>query len=88
MAACLYGWAADFCLEDDMNSNDTARAMIEHCIAVGAAKVEQERQWRKAAGQISHGYARMRWIVDSAGRSPGVTASRRIDGIKKRRRIR
>jgi hypothetical protein len=59
--------------------------MIEHYIAVGAAKVEQERQWREAAGQISHGYARMRWIVDSAGRSPGVTASRPMDGKSTRR---
>lgn len=72
-----------------MNSNDTARAMIEHYIAVGAAKVEQERQWREVAGQISKSdYTRTRGGVDSAGRLPGVTASRPLDGIKKTRRIR
>jgi hypothetical protein len=68
-----------------MNSNDTARAMIEHYIAIGAAKVEQERQWREVAGQISHGYTRTRGGVDSAGRSPGVTASRSLSGISPRR---
>ena len=69
-----------------MNSNDTARAMIEHYIAVGAAKVEQERQWREVAGQISKsGYTRTRGGVDSASRLLGVTASRRIDGISTRR---
>lgn len=68
-----------------MDSFDTARAMVEHYMRLGAAKAEQERQWREVAGQISHGYTRMRWIVDSAGRSPGVTASRRIDGISTRR---
>lgn len=88
MAVRLYGWAADFCLEDDMDSFDTARAMVEHYIKVGAAKAEQERQWREVAGQISHGYTRTRWSVDSAGRPPGVTASRPLDGIKKTRRSR
>ena len=71
-----------------MSNEETARAMVEHYVKVGAAKVAQEKQWREAAGQISHGYARMRWIVDSAGRSPGVTASRPMDGIKQTRRIR
>lgn len=68
-----------------MDSFDTARAMVDHYIKVGAAKVEQERQWREVAGQISHGYARTRGGVDSAGRSPGVTASRPLDGITLRR---
>lgn len=71
-----------------MNSNDTARAMIEHYIAIGALKVAEERQWREVAGQISHGYTRTRGGVDSAGRLLGVTASRPMDGIKKTRRIR
>jgi hypothetical protein len=88
MAACLHRWAADFCLEDDMDSFDTAKAMIEHYIKVGAAKAEQERQWREVAGQISKGYTRTRGGVDSAGRLLGVTASRPLDGIKKTRRIR
>lgn len=68
-----------------MNSNDTARAMIEHYIAIGALKVAEERQWREVAGQISHGYTRKRGCVDSAGRSPGVTASRFLSGISSRR---
>ena len=68
-----------------MDSFDTARAMIEHYIRLGAAKVAQEKQWREVAGQISHGHAWTRWIVDSAGRLPGVNASRRIDGISTRR---
>lgn len=68
-----------------MNSNDTARAMVEHYIKVGAAKIAQERQWREVAGQISKGYTRKRGGVDSAGRSPGVTASRPMDGITPRR---
>lgn len=71
-----------------MNSKQTAKSMIEHYIRLGAAKVEQERQWREVAGQISHGYTRTRGGVDSAGRLPGVNASRPLDGIKKRRRIR
>ncbi len=71
-----------------MDSFETARAMIDHYIKVGAAKVAQEKQWREVAGQISHGYTRTRGGVDSAGRSPGVTASRPMDGIKKTRRIR
>lgn len=71
-----------------MDLFDTAKAMIEHYIRLGAAKVEQERQWREVAGQISLGYTRTRSGVDSAGRSPGVTASRSLSGIKKTRRIR
>lgn len=71
-----------------MDSFDTARAMVEHYIKLGAAKIEEERQWREVAGQISHGYTRTRGGVDSAGRSPGVTASRPMDGIKQTRRIR
>jgi hypothetical protein len=85
MAACLHGWAADFCLENDMDSFDTARAMVEHYIKLGAAKIEEERQWREVAGQISHGYARTRGGVDSAGRLLGVTASRPMDGKSMRR---
>jgi hypothetical protein len=88
MAACPDGWAADFCLEGIMNSNETARAMIEHYMRLGAAKIAQERQWREVAGQISKGYTRTRGGVDSAGRSSGVTASRPLDGINKTRRIR
>lgn len=84
MAVRLYGWAADFCLEDDMDSFDTARAMVEHYIKVGAAKAEQERQWREVAGQISHGYTRTRGGVDSAGRSLGTIASRPMDGNSKK----
>ena len=68
-----------------MDSFNAARAMIEHYIAIGAAKVAQERQWREVAGQISHGYTRTRGGVDSAGRSPGVTASRSLSGISPRR---
>ena len=72
-----------------MDSFDTAKAMIEHYIKVGAAKVEQERQWREVAGQISKGeYTRTRGGVDSAGRLLGVTASRSTGGIKKTRRSR
>ena len=68
-----------------MDSFDTARAMVEHYMRLGAAKVEQERQWREVAGQISKGYARTRGGVDSAGRLPGVNASRPLDGILIRR---
>jgi hypothetical protein len=68
-----------------MDSFDTAKAMIEHYIKVGAAKAEQERQWREVAGQISHGYTRTRGGVDSAGRLLGVTASRSLSGISPRR---
>lgn len=72
-----------------MDSFDTAKAMIEHYIKVGAAKAEQERQWREVAGQISKSdYTRTRGGVDSAGRLLGVTASRPLGGIKKTRRIR
>jgi hypothetical protein len=86
MAACLHGWAADLCLEGNMDSFETARAMIDHYIAIGAAKVAQEKQWREVAGQISKSdYIRTRGGVDSAGRSPGVTASRSLSGISPRR---
>jgi len=71
-----------------MNSNNTTKAMIDHYIAMGAAKVAKERQLREVAGQISKGYVWMRGGVDSAGRSPGVTASRSVSGIKKTRRDR
>jgi len=59
--------------------------MIDHYIAIGAAKVKQERQWREVAGQISKGHTRKRGGVDSAGRLLGVTASRPMDGISMRR---
>ena len=59
--------------------------MVEHYVRLGAAKAEQERQWREVAGQISKGYTRTRGGVDSAGRSPGVTASRPMDGKSMRR---
>jgi len=68
-----------------MSSIDTAKAMIDHYIAIGAAKVAEERQLREVAGQISHGYTRTRGGVDSAGRLLGVTASRPMDGISIRR---
>ena len=69
-----------------MNSYETAKAMVEHYIALGAAKVAQERQWREVAGQISKSdYIRTRGGVDSAGRSLGVTASRSLSGISPRR---
>lgn len=68
-----------------MDSFDTARAMIEHYMRLGAAKAEQERQWREVAGQISHGYTRTRGGADSAGRLLGVTASRSMSGISSRR---
>jgi len=67
-----------------MNSYETAKAMVEHYIALGAAKVAQERQWREVAGQISRGYTRTRGGVDSAGRSLGTIASRPMDGNSKR----
>lgn len=59
------------------NDRDTAKSMIDHYIRVGAAVVAEERQRREVAGQISKGYTRTRGGVDSAGRLPGVTASRR-----------
>ena len=69
-----------------MDSKQTAKAMIEHYMRLGAAKVEQERQWREVAGQISKSdYTRTRGGVDSAGRSSGATASRPMDGISMRR---
>lgn len=71
-----------------MESFDTAKAMVEHYMRLGAAKVAQEKQWREVAGQISHGYTRTRGGVDSAGRLLGVTASRSMGGIKKTRRSR
>ena len=69
-----------------MDSFDTAKAMVEHYMRLGAAKVAHEKQWREVAGQISKSdYIRTRGGVDSAGRSPGVTASRPMDGISTRR---
>lgn len=68
-----------------MNSNNTARVMVEHYMRLGAAKVEQKRQWREVAGQISREYTRTRGGVDSAGRLLGVTASRSLGGISPRR---
>jgi hypothetical protein len=68
-----------------MDSFDTAKAMAEHYMRLGAAKVAQEKQWRELAGQISREYTRTRGGVDSAGRSSGVTASRPLDGILIRR---
>lgn len=35
-----------------MSSNDTARAMVEYYIRLGASKVEQQRQWREMAAEI------------------------------------
>lgn len=67
-----------------MNSNETARAMVEHYMRLGAAKIARERQWREVAGQISRGYTRTRGGVDSAGRSLGTIASRPMDGNSKR----
>ena len=70
--------------ERAIDSQELASKMIEHYIRLGAAKVAEERQLREVAGQISHGYTRTRGGVDSAGRSPGVTASRPMDGNSKR----
>lgn len=55
----------------------TAKAMIDHYIRLGAAVVAGERQRREVAARISNGYTRKRGGVDSAGRLPGVAASRR-----------
>lgn len=68
-----------------MDSKQTAKAMVEHYMRLGAAKVAQEKQWREVAGQILHGYTRKRGGVDSAGRLLGVTASRSTGGISTRR---
>lgn len=60
-----------------MNSNDTARAMIEHYIRLGAVKAEQERQWREMAAEIQ----KVRGAVEGFPRRPsGVTASRALRG--------
>lgn len=59
--------------------------MMNSYIAIGAAKVAEERQLHEVAGQISLGYTRTRSGVDSAGRLPGVTASRSLSGKSMRR---
>ena len=62
-----------------MSSNDTARAMVEHYIKLGAAKIEQERQWREMAAEIQ---MTVRGAVEGfPRRSSGVTASRVLRGI-------
>ena len=66
-----------------MNSNDTARAMIEHYIKLGAAKVAQEKQWRETAAEIQ---LTVRGAVEGFPRRPsGVTASRVLRGKPLRR---
>ena len=61
-----------------MNSNETARAMVEHYIRLGAAKVEQQRQWREMAAEIQ---LTVRGAVEGIRRrSSGVTASRVLRG--------
>lgn len=60
-----------------MDSFDTAKAMVEHYIKVGAAKVEQERQWREVAAEIQT----IRGAVEGIRRRPsGVIASRVLRG--------
>ena len=60
-----------------MSSNDTARAMVEHYIRLGAAKIEQERQWREVAAEIQN----HRGAVEGIRRRPsGVAASRVLRG--------
>lgn len=71
--------------ERAIDSQELASKMIDHYIAIGAAKVAEERQLREVAGQISREYTRTRGGVDSAGRSPGVTASRSLSGKSMRR---
>ena len=66
-----------------MNSNDTARAMIEHYIKLGAAKVAQEKQWRETAAEIQ---LTVRGAVEGFPRRPsGVSASRALRGTFLRR---
>lgn len=65
-----------------MSSNDTAKAMVEHYIRLGAAKVAQEKQWRETAAEIHT----VRGAVEGIPRRPsGVTASRALRGIFLRR---
>ena len=66
-----------------MNSNETARAMVEHYIRLGAAKVEQQRQWREMAAEIQ---LTVRGAVEGfPGRPSGTIASRVVRGILLRR---
>ena len=61
-----------------MDSNETAKAMIEHYIKLGAAKIEQDRQWREMAAEIQ---LTVRGAVEGFPRRPsGVTASRVLRG--------
>ena len=61
-----------------MSSHETAKAMIEHYIKLGAAKIEQERQWREMAAEIQNHRGAVEGI---RRRSSGVTASRVLRGI-------
>ena len=61
-----------------MDSNETAKAMVEHYMRLGAAKIEQERQWREVAAEIQ----KDRGAVEGFPRRPsGVIASRALRGI-------
>jgi hypothetical protein len=61
-----------------MSSNETAKAMVEHYIRLGASKIEQERQWRETAAEI---LKVDRGAVEGFPRRPsGVTASRVLRG--------
>ena len=65
-----------------MDSKQTAKAMIEHYMRLGAAKVAQE-QWREMAAEIE---LTVRGAVEGFPRRPsGVTASRVLRGISTRR---
>ena len=65
-----------------MSNEETARAMVEHYIRLGAAKIEEERQWRETAAEIHT----VRGAVEGFPRRPsGVTASRALRGIFLRR---
>ena len=77
MAARPDGWAADFCLEGIMDSKETAKAMIDHYIALGAAKVAEERQWRELAAAIQK---MDRGAVEGFPRRPVGGTSRRPHG--------
>lgn len=66
-----------------MSSHETAKAMVEHYMRLGAAKAEQERQWRETAAEIQ---LTVRGAVEGFPRRPsGVTASRALRGIFLRR---
>ena len=66
-----------------MDSHDIARAMVEHYIRLGAAKAEQERQWREVAAEIQ---LTVRGAVEGIRRRPsGVIASRALRGTFLRR---